>query len=75
MIHSLLGPSWQTKLPAIIAAIALIIGQVGAMLDADPKTVPDVSLIVTQIMLIVALFQARSNTTTSEMVKQSQSKR
>lgn len=69
MIHKLLGASWQTKIPAIAAAIALLIGQVGTLIDNNPKTVPDVTLIVSQIMVIVALFQARANSTTSEMVK------
>lgn len=70
MIHKLLGASWQTKTPAIVAAIALIVGQIQTLLDSDPKTTPDVSLIVTQVMIVIALFQARANKTTSEMVKQ-----
>ena len=70
MIHSLLGSSWQTKLPALIAAIALIVGQIMLMIDGDPKTMPNGSLVTTQIMIIVALFQARANLVTSEQAKQ-----
>ena len=75
MIASWFGASWKVKIPAFAAAIALIIGQVGAMIDNNPKTIPDVSLIVTQIMLIVALFQSRANLVTSEMAKAAAKKR
>ena len=69
MIHKLLGASWQTKIPAIAAAIALLIGQVGTLIDRNPKTVPDTALIITQVLMLIAIFQARSNNVTSEMVR------
>ncbi|HQX53283.1 MAG TPA: hypothetical protein PLY87_14135 [Planctomycetaceae bacterium] len=75
MIHSLLGASWQTKLPAIIASIALIVGQAMLVIDGDPETMPDGALITTQVMLIIAMFQARANVVTSEQVKQSKKPR
>jgi len=69
VIHKILGASWQTKIPAIAAAIALLIGQVGTLIDKDPKTIPDVALCVTQVLMIISLFQARANLVTSEQAK------
>lgn len=70
MIHSWFGPSWKVKIPAFTAAIALLIGQIGTVIDSDPRTVPNISLCVTQVLMIISLFQARANLVTSEQAKQ-----
>jgi hypothetical protein len=70
MVQKLLGASWQTKIPAVAAAVALLIGQVGTVIDSDPKTAPDTALIITQVLMLLAIFQARANTVTSEQVKE-----
>ena len=75
MIHGWFGASWQVKLPAFSAAVALLIGQIGTVIDSDPKTLPDATLIVTQVLMLIALFQSRANTTTSEMVKAAATKK
>lgn len=69
MIQNWFGASYGPKIAASFAALALIFGQVSAMVDGDAKTVPDFSLVMTQVMIIVALFRVRSNQVSSEMVR------
>lgn len=63
---SLLGPSWRTKLGAIIAAVSMLSSQVGYALDDKPETNPDVMLIVATLGGLFALFSARDNVVSSE---------
>ncbi len=69
MGKSIFGASWQTKIPALIGAIVLIIGQLGLLFDNVPATVPDWTLVGSQVMIALALFQARANRVTSEQAK------
>jgi hypothetical protein len=70
MIHGLLGASWKPKLIAVMAAISLVIQFITALIDGDAKTVPNIEAVITQLLIIAALFQTRQNLVTSEMAKQ-----
>ena len=60
------GASWRTKMAGLLAVIAILAGQIATLADEDPKTVPDVSLIIANIGIAIALFNARDNVVTSE---------
>ena len=63
------GASWATKIPALMGCIVLIVGQMWLLFDNVEATVPDWTLIGSQVMIAVALFQARANLVSTEQAK------
>ena len=60
--------SWKTSTAAITTIVAAISGAIKYMVDGDPATNPDWSLIMPQIIAAVGLLCARDNNKTSEDV-------
>ena len=59
------GASWRTKMLGLFAVITVLLGQVMTVLDDDPQTNPDVSLIIANISIGIAFFNTRDNKVTS----------
>jgi hypothetical protein len=58
--------SWKTTLVGILAAVAIMATQIGAMLDNDPATTFSLEAIFSALAALgIGLF-ARDNTVTSE---------
>jgi hypothetical protein len=62
----MLGESWRTSLFGILAGLSILISQVKTLLDKDPSTNIDISLIIASITGIIAAISARDNKVTSE---------
>lgn len=58
--------SWRTTLAGIVTGLVLLLGQAQTMLDDDPKTNPEYSIIIAGVTAIIAGFNARDNVVTSE---------
>ena len=58
--------SWKTTILGILGALALLIPQVVAVLDGDPKTNPDVEQILLALSVGGAGVAARDNDKRSE---------
>ena len=58
--------SWKTTLAGIMAFITASWAQVQYILDNDPSTNPDWSIIVTAFIVLVGLVTARDNDVSSE---------
>ena len=61
--------NWKTTLAAFLAAVVAIAKAVMAMIDADPLTQPDWTLVVTLLIAAVGLFFARDADLTSTQLK------
>jgi len=68
-MRSLFGASWRTSMAGTFAGLAILFGQAAALLDSDPRTTCDVSILIGTIAAMVAAFSARDENVTSEMVK------
>ena len=62
------GASWRTSMDGLFAGLAILIGQASSLLDNDPATNIDVSIVVGTIAAIIAAFSARDNKVTSRQV-------
>ena len=49
----------------LFAGLSILLGQVSAVVDSDPATNMDVSIIVATVAAIIAAFSARDNKVTS----------
>lgn len=58
--------SWKTTLAGIMAFITLAWNQIQFMLDTDPLTNPDWSIIVGGLTVLIGLLFARDNDVDSE---------
>lgn len=58
--------SWKTTVAGILQFLSVVSVQFGYLLDADPVTAPDYSLIVSSAVILVGLFTARDNDVSSE---------
>src|SRR3990167_7865158 len=56
--------NWKTTAAGLLSGLALCLTQVGYLLDADPATNPDFSVIIAAIGLIVHGFVAKDSTVT-----------
>ena len=59
------GASWCTSMAGLFAGLTIILGQVSAVVDSDPTTNMDVSIIVATIAAMIAAFSARDDKVTS----------
>lgn len=57
--------SWRTSLAGLFAGLAILIGQASAMVDSDPATNMDVSIVIGTIAAMIAAFSARDEKVTS----------
>lgn len=62
------GPSWRTSMAGLFAGLTILIGQASALVDSDPKTNLDLSIVTATVAAIIAAFSARDNKVTSEQV-------
>ena len=53
----------------LMAAVSIFVGEIATIVDSDTKTNPNVSLIVANIGILIALFNTRDNKVTSEQAK------
>lgn len=53
----------------LLAVVAIFAGEAATVIDEDPKTNPNISLIVANIGIAIALFNTRDNKVTSEQAK------
>lgn len=53
--------SWKTTLAAIGLFISVLIGQLSSLWDADPATIPDWDLVITQLIAAIGFLFARDN--------------
>lgn len=58
--------SWRTTLSGVFAGIVLLLGQAQTLLDDDPKTVPEYTVIMAAIGMISLGWNARDEHVTSE---------
>jgi hypothetical protein len=58
--------SWRTGLAGLFAGLSILIGQASAVVDSDPATNLDLSIVIATIAAMVAAFSARDNVVTSE---------
>ena len=66
-MRSLFGSaSWRTGLAGLFAGLTILIGQASAVVDSDPGTNLDLSIVIATIAAMVAAFSARDNKVTSE---------
>lgn len=63
-----LNGSWQPKVMAIIGALTAIAGAIKALIDGDPATNPDWTVLFTTISMAVGLFTTRQDNKSSEQV-------
>lgn len=62
----MLGPSWQPKILAILAVAISVLSAVSAMVDSDPKTTPDWTMVTANLVTAAALFRTRQVNVSSE---------
>lgn len=60
--------SWKTTVAGICSIVVAGATALGALLDADPATVPDWSVVVAAVVAGMGLISARDNKVTSEQV-------
>jgi len=58
--------SWRTTVAAVILALAAVFNAAGAMLDDDPSTNPNWTVVMAEIGAIWGFLNARDNKVTSE---------
>jgi len=58
--------SWRTTAAAIVLALAAVFSAGGAMLDDDPSTNPNWSMVMAEVAAAGGLFAARDNKVSSE---------
>lgn len=68
-MRNLFGASWRTSMAGLFAGLSILIGQASAVLDDDPTTNVDVSVVIGTLAAIIAAFSARDNKVTSEQVR------
>lgn len=68
-MRSVFGASWRTSMAGLFAGLSILIGQASALLDSDPSTNVDISVVIGTIAAIIAAFSARDERVTSEQVK------
>lgn len=54
--------SWKTTAAAIVGVIAIILTQVGALLDADPSTVANWGAVTPAVVACIGLLFAKDDT-------------
>lgn len=64
-----LGASWRTSLSGLIAGVTVLFGQIQTLLDNDPSTNPEYTIVVGTISAMIAVLQVRDNKVTSEQAK------
>jgi hypothetical protein len=64
-----LGASWRTSLSGLIAGFTVLAGQIQTLLDNDPSTNPEYTIVVGTISAMIAVLQVRDNNVTSEQAK------
>ncbi len=62
--------SWKTTLAAILGLLSLAATQGSAMLDNDPLTIPDWSLVITATITCIGLILAKDSNVTGGTVQQ-----
>lgn len=60
--------SKETTIAGVLAAIALIFGQAANLLDDDPTTTLEMSVVLAAIGIIIGFWRARDNNQSSEKV-------
>jgi len=60
------GSSWRTSMAGLFAGLTILIGQASAVVDSDPKTNLDLTIVIATVAAIIAAFSARDNKVTSE---------
>lgn len=58
--------SWKTTLSGVFAGIVLLLGQAQTLLDSDPKTNPEYTVIMAAVGMISLGWNARDEGITSE---------
>ena len=58
--------SWKTTLSGVFAGLVLLLGQAQTLLDADPKTNPEYTVIMAAVGMISLGWSARDEGVTSE---------
>lgn len=58
--------SWKTTAAGICGAVALIGGELRDLLDNDPATAFEISVVIAAITMLAGFFSARDNDVTSE---------
>jgi hypothetical protein len=61
-----MNKSWRTTLSGIFAGITLLLGQAQTLLDDDPETNPEYTVIVAAIGMISLGINSRDQTVSSE---------
>lgn len=64
----LLGKSKQTTFGGLFMGLSLLLGEMADLLDGDPATTFDVTVVMAALGAIYALWKARDNNKTSETV-------
>ncbi len=65
---NVLNKSKETTLAGMMAAIALIFQQVANLLDDDPTTTMEISIVIAAIGIVIGFWRARDNNKSSETV-------
>jgi uncharacterized membrane protein YgaE (UPF0421/DUF939 family) len=58
--------SWRTTAAGIVAGLSLILAQVGNLLDSDPATKFEYTIVAAAVAGIIAAISARDNKVSSE---------
>lgn len=67
-MNKILGASKQTTYGGLFLGLSLILGEMADLLDGDPATTFDVTIVMAALGAIYALRKARDNNKTSEQV-------
>jgi hypothetical protein len=58
--------SWRTTAAGIVAGVSLILAQIGNLLDNDPATEFEYTIVAAAVAGIIAAISARDNSVSSE---------
>lgn len=61
--------SWRTTLSGVIGGLIILLGQGMTLLDDDPKTNPEYTIVMGAVGMISLGLNARDETVTSEQVQ------
>jgi len=65
LMRTIFGSSWRTGIAGLFAGLTILIGQASAVVDSDPATNLDLSIVIATVAAMIAAFSARDNKVTS----------
>ncbi len=63
-----MNKSWRTSMSGVLFGLTMLFGQLQTLLDDDPKTNPEYTVVLSAFGLMAVGFNARDNKVTSEQV-------